>query len=320
MHMKFNKKIIVASLSTVMGLSIVGAITGTVAWYQYSTRSTVSLVGTSTGNSGLLQISKTGAANSWVTNLDGSDTGSTNNNKLSPVTFGALKADGSLESDAFTLPEYGKAGYSDWLKATKGKQYLQYDIYLRSVKIKTNGDEELVARDVYLSDITIADADPTDDRDASGALRVHLDVDGGQKILISKDGTTNLPLFGKLDLDGDTEPDTVPYVFDEHYGEEIIYGQNEKYQNADSIDDWEAERNPTTGEFEDDTKVICTTSDDPDADPVKITVTIWLEGWEELTPYASPSEITAIWDITKTADTLINIGLTFDVGRNAFID
>ena len=55
--MKFNKKIIVASLSTVLGLGIVGSITGTVAWYSYNTRVSSSIVGVSQVKSGTLQFS-----------------------------------------------------------------------------------------------------------------------------------------------------------------------------------------------------------------------------------------------------------------------
>ena len=52
-----SKKLIISALSTGMGVSLVGAITGTVAWYQYSTRSTVSFVGTSLASSKNLLIS-----------------------------------------------------------------------------------------------------------------------------------------------------------------------------------------------------------------------------------------------------------------------
>ena len=54
--MKFNKKLVVATLSTALGLGIVGSITGTVAWYQYSTRATTSIIGSSGGKTGVLQI------------------------------------------------------------------------------------------------------------------------------------------------------------------------------------------------------------------------------------------------------------------------
>ena len=44
-----NKKIIVPTLAMIMGAGLVGSISGTVAWYQYSTRAQIGMMGTSIG-------------------------------------------------------------------------------------------------------------------------------------------------------------------------------------------------------------------------------------------------------------------------------
>ena len=55
--MKANKKIILAVGSVMTAASLVGSIAGSVAWYQYSTRATMSYTGTSVHNSENIQIS-----------------------------------------------------------------------------------------------------------------------------------------------------------------------------------------------------------------------------------------------------------------------
>ena len=56
--MKTNskKKIVVSALAIAMGAALVGSISGSVAWYQYSTRTTASMTATSAGTSRDLQI------------------------------------------------------------------------------------------------------------------------------------------------------------------------------------------------------------------------------------------------------------------------
>ena len=55
--MKLNKnKIIVSALALAIGTSLAGSISGTVAWYQYSTRANVAYVGEASGFSSNLQM------------------------------------------------------------------------------------------------------------------------------------------------------------------------------------------------------------------------------------------------------------------------
>ena len=54
--MKINKKVMVTTLALAMGAALAGSISGSVAWYQYSTRASAQLTGTSVGTSRNLQI------------------------------------------------------------------------------------------------------------------------------------------------------------------------------------------------------------------------------------------------------------------------
>ncbi len=302
-----------------MGLSIVGAISGTVAWYQYSTRATTSFVANSVGDSGLLKIS-TAADGTYMRDLPSTATGSTNDNKLSPVTFGKLGENKALPGTAYTSPEVGQASYSNWQTATKGKEYIQYDVYLKAVEFDDNGAETLVAKDVYLSDITIADA--TANKAVSDALRVHIAVDGGSNYLVSNTAVTNLELYGKLDLDGDGAADKVGgYNFNDGSDTTVIYGVDGDKQTTTGINDVKASRD-SNGDFPstEASKKLFTTSTSA---ATKVTITVWLEGWAQLNPYSGEgkdTDVKAIWDTTKTDGATVNIGLTFDVGRNAFVE
>ena len=55
--MKFNfKNIVVPALAIVAGASLAGSVAGSVAWYQYTTRTTAAYVGTSVSATRNLQI------------------------------------------------------------------------------------------------------------------------------------------------------------------------------------------------------------------------------------------------------------------------
>ena len=68
-----NKKIIVSTLALAMGAALAGSISGSVAWYQYSTRATARMAATSAGTSRNLQIATSQLAKNaagWGWNLD----------------------------------------------------------------------------------------------------------------------------------------------------------------------------------------------------------------------------------------------------------
>ena len=99
--MKLNKKMIIPAFALLAGASLVGSISGTIAWYQYSTRTNVSYIGTSAGSIGNLQIRLAGG--DWGTQISIQDVedyllAQSIGQKVEPVTPGALAKDGSLKN------------------------------------------------------------------------------------------------------------------------------------------------------------------------------------------------------------------------------
>ena len=68
--MKKNR-IIVPALSLLVGITLAGSISGTIAWYQYSTRANAAYLGMSGGTTGNLQLRLDGGE--WLTRLTKND-------------------------------------------------------------------------------------------------------------------------------------------------------------------------------------------------------------------------------------------------------
>lgn len=103
--MKLNKKMIIPAFTLLAGASIAGSVTGTVAWYQYSTRTNVSYVGTSAGAIGNLQLRIKGIGDfgpqlnikDVETYLNSQEIGT----EVEPVTPGALGKNDALKQKAW---------------------------------------------------------------------------------------------------------------------------------------------------------------------------------------------------------------------------
>ena len=323
--MKFNKKITVTALSTVLGLGLVGSISGAVAWYQYSTRATTSIIGTSTGKGGTLQISKDGGS-TWARDLHSSDlmpAGDTFKG-FAPVTFGGFDGtdtSASLPSKAYKEParvntlEGQTNWYDNWKEATKNVDYLEYTVNLQALQLTENAtagaaDYKRVEKPVYLSNITLADVsdDGTRNPQIINSIRVHIavhDVDGDRGYLLSVAdfATTGLKTHGALDLDGvDGNDKEAGYEWAVSDDPEVL-----DYGDADGILKSYAST-AMVGPTHPIAKTPAT-----DSTQTTITVTIWSEGWSLL-----DSETSAMWDPTKHYAANFHVGLTFDVGDDAF--
>ena len=216
-----NKKIIVSTLALAMGAALAGSISGSVAWYQYSTRATAQMSGTSAGSARNLQISSDAAA---ANDIDNAAWGY----NVKPAAKAAVEpvaptiADGVLVDDGFySHPVYQY--FNSWNSAANSN-YFQYDLYLQAID-EDNAREGL---DVYLTGYQLYVED--DDADLLNAIRVELvpyTYDGSAwekgtaKILSYAGGTTYLSDYldlnnnGKMDRDGfaadDSEGDIKAY-------------------------------------------------------------------------------------------------------------
>ena len=247
MKTKISKKLIVSTLSTAMGVSLVGAITGTVAWYQYSTRSTVSFVGTTIRNSENLQVSfDKDDVDSFVNDLSQTDiAGQVVNTQLLPITTGAqaknanLKLDDNSKPIFYANPIYQKFGYNEWLRAD-ASAYVQFTVYLKLNKVVNNDPAVIIEapRKVYLGDFLIQDDRQNDLADISDAIRVHLHSDHEDMLLGKTNDNTNV--FGALDLNLDNRNDTEEVIYsftDMNNVTEGVYGEVNKVQEKYEFDD-----------------------------------------------------------------------------------
>ena len=346
--MKINKKILIPVFATAMGLSVIGGITGAVAWYQYNSRVTASFVGTSVADTGVLEIGHevvddnntpddtTDDTTSIVWGRDFSyNDGSAVN--LIPVTFGQLAAHNALPSEgAWAYPEAGAgAGYHDetrvnsrgvslpgWKHAEEGKHYAQFDVYVRATTTDKNADNSgrsnPVDREVFISDYVLQTV--TADKAVEEALRIHISAEGEEDaILLSNTAKTNMALSGKMDLDNSGHLDTYhstfandnldPSLFEENptAGDDIVYGVSTDKQTTQAVSALKASRD-SDGFIAsaDRSKTVFSTGTGENG--IKLTVTIWLEGWDLL------SNSTAVWNPFYTAGAEVQVGLQFDTG------
>ena len=262
--MKIKKKsIIIPAFALLIGASLAGSISGTVAWYQYSTRVNAAYVGVAGGTSGNLQmrIRQDGQAAdaNWKTRFTYSEIetylGTTAyGSDIIPVTSGDMGKEDALPANLYANPVYGQAGSyaSNWGVASK-TNYIVIPLQLRYVE--RDGDKEggtqdakNLAKEVFLTDLLIqADKANTADannlkKDLSAAIRFHIDAYSDDDALIpanhtnrliSKNGGTTIT-YGQMDLDRDGEldfkyADGTKYGFDDDDKQQIVYGEGFQY-------------------------------------------------------------------------------------------
>ena len=265
--MKIKKKsIIIPAFALLIGASLAGSITGTVAWYQYSTRTNAAYVGVSGGTSGNLQLRirdndydiNTG---DWISRLSVSDiqgylngTQEQVGSKIQPITSGNMDKDGALPTKMYASPLYGQAGQfeGNWQNADI-TNYVVIPLQLRYVERDGDGsdnngvDAKNLAKDVFLTDLLIQGdkantANPQDiKKDVSDAIRFHIDAYAEDDALvpanhvnrlISKKGGTTIT-SGQLDLDGDGALDfkynSDKYGFGSDQKTQLVYGEGFQY-------------------------------------------------------------------------------------------
>ena len=266
--MKLNKnKIIVSALALVIGTSLAGSVTGTLAWYQYSTRANVSFIGESSGISGNLQMrfaSESDDNTAWRTRITWQEMAAelvaNNHNyakKMVPMTYGKMGRDEALPAKAYVQPRYLETAMANWAEAEE-QNYAQFELQLRfnerdGVKEGEQGQEKdakNIERKVYLSKLLIQeDANNGDKDDLSDAIRVHVSstykemdrvtdpdhpvlkaAETKNRLISNKGGATLTE--GKLDLDNDGQPDQ-----DYPAGDEFGFGYQYDNQNQPILDD-----------------------------------------------------------------------------------
>ena len=258
--MKIKKRsIIIPAFALLIGATLAGSISGTVAWYQYSTRVNAAYVGVAGGTSGNLQLrirdgSYDANTGDWGTRLTKDQintylagTAEKYGENIVPITSGNMAKDDALPANFYANPIYGQAGaYSKWVAANT-KNFVKIPLQLRYVErdgVKEGGiDDKNLEKAVYLTDLLIqGDHANTDDAenlkaDVSNAVRFHIDAYTDDNVsipanhinrLISKNGGTTIT-SGKLDLDGDGvldfTYDSDKYGFGGDDKTDLVYGE-----------------------------------------------------------------------------------------------
>ena len=320
--MKTNKKnIIIPALMMAVGLGLVGSISGTVAWYQYSTRVTTSYIGASAKCTESLQVSLTGVDNEFVSELETADiiaaatANDTDGSDFQPVTSAAAHAT-AVVSGAQTYafkghPMYQNFAYDTWQDAP-ANSYLQYDLYFRVLDVDGAATKSYIAKKLYFEDFVInftgtnSGASTTAFKDA---LRFQFDqVNGTAKsTLLSNTARSAMKLGGSLDLNGDGEFDQT-HAYEWETATDAVYGNESLTQTTAAFADYKGTLTNgklVAGSNELGTTVAGTYSA---ASALHFKVTIWLEGWDATGTTAA----TSIWD-AKDYIGSFQIGMTFGV-------
>lgn len=340
--MKINKvKLLVGTMAIAAVAATVGSISGTVAWFQYSTRSTLEYQGASAHCSESLQVRLYHAAKDAVGNPEdpgyqpavaefdsgwkqdlsianvqsyiasGHARGSADYN-LYPVTTGNLASAASFPTTFYKSPIYQYSadyvpaeGASYWQDATV-KDYIDLPLQFRVVDIngsRTDGDyNTFLAKKVYLSDLTIKSSSTGSKLDITPAIRVAFDATNDG--VFSLDGQA-VATTGKLDLNGDGNTDqTVGYSWDSRT--DFVYGTAASSAASNKIQ--VAESTGSNLEIADDSdprniigKELGSTAANAS---LNVTVRIYLEGWQGLAKngtLANKAAITAV-DTPATGD------------------
>ena len=203
--MKINKKnVIIPSLLTTISAALVGSIAGTVAWYQYNTRVSASYYGTSAGSATEnLQLSLTGAEDSWKTELRAADIQAYldahghNGSNLRPVTTGEHKKDGELGS-LYKNPIYQHEKTETWGEGDAKDDFITFPIHLRVLDIDGKQSEDArveLEKAIYLQNVVLKGSQTNDITDA---LRLH--VSGLENKFTLSDHGQDTKTHGALDL------------------------------------------------------------------------------------------------------------------------
>ena len=221
-------KIVVPTLAIAMGAALVGSVSSTLAWYQYSTKAQAAYIGTSVGNSENLEIRvKDGAPVNnqqnykWVSNAKSADIAQlvsegygTNVIPVTPATLASY--DGTADAlptitnnnvvDKFySGVETGVAGYG---KAATDANYVQFKL---NVRYKKTGDAvSYEEKALKLVDLTIVSDNATVDNDLWKAVRVQISSSHKTGEQQKIDPQTNEPM-----VDGNNDP-IMEDVFDNY--------------------------------------------------------------------------------------------------------
>lgn len=319
--MKMPKSLVIASLATLVGASLAGTVTSTLAWFQYATSAQVAYTGTTSHCSKLLKISSDGGS-SWGSDIVLSDS------NFAPITTGTQSKNAALPENFYVQPNKKQGAYSNWSTAS-ADVYAQYTILVKVNDVSETSPQ--LQNDVYLTDVTIMDASAS--LDLSDAIRVHVATTYGNdqhKYFLFAKSAEQTAVGGYLDIDNDGAYDTSGYEWDSN---KIIYGDatdngdgtcTPAYQTSYLADDSSVVAGLTAkGDIDTSTGTSIGTTSATNGQYLQVTVTIWLEGWAILQYGALGNAQGAnkqVWNSAKYTSKDFHVGLTFGVKLHSDAD
>ena len=241
MKTRNSKKIIVSTLSIAMGAALAGSIAGSVAWYQYSTRASVSMVGTAAGTSRNLLVSATGADGTFSTYAKGSDGilkpvraihNTTITEGVSDLSNAVLDgtAQGKIAFYDKPVYQYANSGKSISVADFLSGDYAVQQTFYFKVEDRVDGEDPEVQenKNIYLENLEIAGVSAANTLDLSDAVRVNItySVDGGTTLKGATFGNVaSIKQSGLLDIGGASGVlDTDSIKSNDFGGAPVFYG------------------------------------------------------------------------------------------------
>lgn len=296
-----NKKIIVSTLALAMGAALAGSISGSVAWYQYSTRAAATVSGTSAGTSRNLQV-KVGDG-SYTQYLDSAAILA----KASKGSDGNLLPVGAVvDSTANTVTSFvGNPVYQYETLPAIDKGYIEYTLSFKCEDTTTSGTAQ-VAKNVFLTTLNVTLAEEK----LLPAVRIAISDGTNSYILASAAGDTATQ--GNLDLNGNGVKDTNEFDQQDAGSTKITYKtpSGTGYQEEYVATAWSSlVTSFGTDPYTEPTGAspITTTLASGDAE---VNVKIWLEGWADV-------DSKNCWDLATALNKSVQVDMRFECKADA---
>ena len=347
--MKMNKnKIMISALALTMGAALAGSVSGTVAWFQYSTRAQASYIGSSAHCSEMLEVKAVGdhattGETEWASELSATDIAGvlsdTNGNKLAPISTGAMAQNAALPkiggtgADAedpkfYKNPVYQFEDSAVWGLADKSN-YVQFQLKFHVKDIDGTANNYLDGHNLYLTNleiVSLADAagSSTSDLDLKKAVRVHISDGDSYNALFAlgagSDSTLTTVVHGNLDLNNDGSLDqSAGYEWTDSRTT-LDYGNPSHAASPAGQVAYDTAKATNFASDTDPSAISSTTvapgligAIDDDVDGIVLTVTMWLEGWTNLStkPTGNGTTGSAVWDPATYINKYFGVGFRF---------
>ena len=305
------KKLVLPTFALLIGGSLAGTVSSTLAWFQYATKAQLAYVGALSHCSKLLKISIDNGAH-WGNDYSPTQMASKiQGNHLIPITTGSIAKNEAI-TKLYKQPDFAQGGYANWLEADSSN-YATFTIKVKVSDVDGAQSETRLENDVYITKLLIED-DSTNGTgsDLSDAIRVHMavtDATSTTRYFLFAKSVTETAVGGYLDLNNDGEYDK---DLDSWGTENCVYGEDGgkqySYQNTD-------------------TSVVVEDPDNATGTPISIgktgasdmtiVVTTWIEGWSKLDhglgDNADGENDSAVWDPAYYINKKFNVGLRLGV-------